>query len=367
MMQVLILNGPNLNLLGSREPEVYGTTTLADLEAQISAWAEPIGVVVTFHQANHEGDLVEAIQQGAGLDGIVLNPGALTHTSRSIGDAILSVGVPTVEVHISNVKQRESWRAESLVSEAAVRTIYGRGFSGYRDALRHLVNREAVPIRTLRYGPHADNVADLRLVADGANGLVILVHGGFWLREWERDTMETLAVDLTGKGYATLNVEYRRLGGGGGWPGSGHDVLTVLDFVDQVPELSMMSRAMIGHSAGGYLALWASNRQRARSVGLTVGLAAVTDLESLARSDRAGSAQARELLDSGAPEQVDAGPAKTLLVHGEDDDLVPRSHSIRLGAAAEVEVVPGLGHFEMLDPLGEHWPPVVNALSAVFS
>lgn len=366
-MRVLVLNGPNLNLLGTREPEVYGTTTLSDLEDKISRWAEQLGVGVTFQQFNQEGDIVTAIQEASGLDGIVINPGALTHTSRSIGDAIRSAGVPAVEVHISNVKAREPWRAVSLVSESAVRTIYGRGFSGYRDALRHLVNRAATPHETIRYGPHPDNIADLRRASNDAGGLVILVHGGFWLREWERDTMESLAVDLTGRGFTTLNVEYRRLGGGGGWPGSGHDVSTALNMVDYHPQLSSMSTALVGHSAGGYMALWAAGRPRSRSVELTVGLGAVTDLGLLADTNGAGSAPARQLLDSGAPAHVAAAASRTLLVHGQDDDVVAVTHSARLGGNGDVELVAGLGHLEMLDPTREHWPSVVETLHSMLS
>jgi len=364
-LRILILNGPNLDLLGRREPEVYGSTSLEALEARVSAWADDLGVVATFHQANHEGDLVDAIQACAGVDGIVINPGALTHTSRSIPDAIRSVGVPVVEVHISNVKEREAWRADSFVSEAVVRTIYGRGFTGYRDALRHLVNRTGFPVQTLRYGSDSDNVVDLRLPAAGdSSGLVVLVHGGFWLREWERDTMETLAVDLTAKGFATLNLEYRRFGAGGGWPGSAHDVLTAANFVGQVPALSDTTCAMIGHSAGGHLALWAAERSGGRPLALTVGLAAVTDLVSLAGSDGVGSQPASRLIEAGAPKQVGAVPGKTLLVHGADDDVVPVSHSTRLGSDARVELVKELGHFEMLDPRRAHWPLVVEALNA---
>jgi acetyl esterase/lipase len=275
--------------------------------------------------------------------------------------------LPAVEVHISNVREREPWRAVSFVSEAAVRTLYGRGFTGYRDALRHLVNRAAAPAETLRYGPHPDNLADLRLPSTEAGGLVTLVHGGFWLQEWERDTMETLAVDLVGRGFATVNVEYRRLGDGGGWPGSGHDLSTALAFLDRVPQLEGMSRGVIGHSAGGYLALWAANRQRAPKVDLVVGLAAVTDLEQLSQSDGAGRAPAQTLLDFGAPGQVEVGPVPALLVHGAEDGLVPPPPSDRLSDGVRLEVVAGLGHFELLDPGQAHWEPIVRALSAATS
>ncbi len=365
-MRVLVLNGPNLNLLGTREPEVYGNTTLADLEGKISSWAGKLGVEASFHQSNHEGALVDAIQSAAGVDGIVINPGALTHTSRSIGDAIRAVGAPAVEVHISNVKDREPWRAVSLVSDACALTIYGRGFEGYRDALRHLVNRAAMPFVTSRYGPHPDNVADLR-DPDEAKGLVLLVHGGFWRRPYERDGMESIAVDLGRRGFSTLNLEYRRLGAGGGWPGSAHDVLSALSWARQTEGLAALPSVMIGHSAGGQMALWAATRPSDRPIDLVVGLGAVTDLRSLADSAGNGSLEAGLLLERGAPATVHALPGKTLLVHGADDDLVPLSHATSLRPEAEILVVEGMGHFSVLDPEREHWPPVVAAIEAAVS
>jgi 3-dehydroquinate dehydratase-2 len=360
-MKIVILNGPNLNLLGSREPEVYGSTTLDDLEHQVSHWAASLGVEASFLQSNHEGELVEAIHAAAGADGIVINPGALTHTSRAIGDALHSVGAPSVEVHISNVREREPWRAVSLVSPACVRTIYGRGISGYRDAIRHLVNRAAVPYETRRYGPHPDNVGDLRLPTSGFAGLVVLVHGGFWRQEYERDSTETLAVDLAHSGWASWNMEYRRLGRGGGWPGSGQDVKLALDYIRRAPEAGAAPPAIIGHSAGGHLALWAAHRSSPQAVGLTVGLAAVTDLTALAASGGPGSGEAKRLLAAGAPTAL-AAPPSTLLVHGDEDEMVPVAHSKRLADTARVEVFAGLDHFDLLDPTKEHWSTVFAVL-----
>jgi 3-dehydroquinate dehydratase type II len=360
-MRVLILNGPNLNLLGSREPEVYGSATLDDLERQVSEWAGSMGVETSFFQSNHEGELVDAIHGAAGGDGIIINPGALTHTSRALGDALQSVGVPAVEVHISNVKEREHWRRVSLVSPACVRTIYGRGLSGYRDAIRHLANRVAVPYETVRYGPHADNVGDLRLPGPELAGLAVMVHGGFWRQEYERDSMETLAVDLTRKGWATWNIEYRRLGNGGGWPASGQDVRLALDHVRQMPETQGVIPSIIGHSAGGHLALWAATRAPAATVELTVGLAPITDLSALAGAHGPGSGEAQRLLSSGAPPTLEA-PPHTLLVHGEDDDVVPVVHSSRLAETARVELFPALDHFDLLDPTKKHWSTVFAAL-----
>lgn len=357
-MRVLVLNGPNLNLLGTREPEVYGDTTLADLEKAVRRWGENLGVETVFAQSNHEGEVVDSIQRAEGVDSIIINPGALTHTSRSIGDALGAVGIPAVEVHISNIRQREPWRATSLVAASCVRTIYGRGIGGYHDALRHLKNRAAMPFDTARYGPGHDNVADVRRPTSQPEGVTILVHGGLWREEYQRDTTETLAVDLAGRGFITWNIEYRR--GRGRWPGCAHDVLTVIDQVrrSEGPELPLF---VIGHSAGGHLALWAGSK-RPDAIDLIVGLSAITDLVALSKTGASGSEEARGLLDAGAPSEVDAVADKTFLVHGEDDEIVPTSQSTRLSTAARVELIAGMGHFPILDPEREHWPLVVAEL-----
>jgi 3-dehydroquinate dehydratase-2 len=360
-MRVLVLNGPNLDLLGTREPEVYGTTTLGDLEELIESWASALGIETSFLQTNHEGELVEAIHGARDHDGILLNPGALTHTSRSLGDAIQSVGIPAVEVHISNIKQREPWRARSLVAPVCVRSIYGRGVGGYQDGLRHLRNRAAMGCETIRYGPHPDNIADLRLPAGKTVGAAILVHGGLWREEYERDTTETLAVDLTERGLVTWNIEYRRSGDGGGWPGSPHDVLTAFDLIRRHETTSTLPISVFGHSAGGHLGLWAGAR-RAENLVLMVGLAPITDLSAMAAAGAIGATDARRLLDSGAPPRSEPVPGKTLLVHGADDEVIPLAHSTRLAAEAKVEIIPGLGHSALLDPRREHWPLVVSEL-----
>jgi acetyl esterase/lipase len=303
--------------------------------------------------------MVEAIQGADGVDAIVINPGALTHTSRSIGDALGAVGIPAVEVHISNIRQREPWRATSLVSPSCVRTIYGRGVGGYQDALRHLKNREATAFHTVRYGPHPDNVADVRRPPEEPVGVVILAHGGLWRQEYERDTTETLAVDLAGRGMTTWNIEYRR-GSDGRWPAGAHDVLTAIDHVRRTKG-SGLPLTVIGHSAGGHLALWAGAR-RAAGIDLIVGLAPITDLSTMAESDAVGAPDARGLLEAGAPPSVGAVPEKTLLIHGVDDEIVPTSHSTRLSTGARVEVIPNMGHFPILDPQREHWPLVVAEL-----
>ncbi len=135
-MIIRVINGPNLNMLGVREPDIYGRETYADLVAKIEAHAERIGVTVEIMQSNYEGGLVDAIQ-GAWqhADGIVINPAAYTHTSVAILDAVKAVGVPTVEVHISDVSKREAFRSVSYIRAACVATIAGHGTDGYLEAM----------------------------------------------------------------------------------------------------------------------------------------------------------------------------------------------------------------------------------------
>ncbi|MBR4960137.1 MAG: type II 3-dehydroquinate dehydratase [Clostridia bacterium] len=138
-MKILVINGPNLNMLGIREPDHYGKETYADLLAKIQNHCQAKGIEVEVYQSNHEGDLVDAIQKAYGTaDGIVINPGAYTHTSIAILDAVKSVSIPTVEVHISKVEEREDFRQISYVRLACVKTITGHGTDGYLEAIDYL-------------------------------------------------------------------------------------------------------------------------------------------------------------------------------------------------------------------------------------
>ncbi|MDR0889432.1 MAG: type II 3-dehydroquinate dehydratase [Oscillospiraceae bacterium] len=135
-MKILVLNGPNLNMLGLREPEVYGAQSYADLEQFIQAAALDADCAVEIRQTNHEGVLVDWIQQAYGaFDGIIINPAAYTHTSVAILDALKAVSLPTVEVHLSDISRREAFRGHSYVSAACLQTVKGQGFDGYRQAL----------------------------------------------------------------------------------------------------------------------------------------------------------------------------------------------------------------------------------------
>ena len=138
-MKILVMNGPNLNMLGIREPDIYGKSTYADLCKMIEAHCAEKGVEFEINQSNYEGDLVTKIQQALGVfDGIVINPGAYTHTSVAILDALKSVGIPTVEVHISDVDSREEFRKISYITSYCVKRITGKGFDGYLEAMDFL-------------------------------------------------------------------------------------------------------------------------------------------------------------------------------------------------------------------------------------
>lgn len=143
-MRVLVVNGPNLNLLGARRPDIYGETTLGELEDLCQRWGEDLGVAVETFQSNHEGAIIDRLHDAIGTaGGVVINPGALTHYSYALHDAIEAIGIPVVEVHISDVSSREPWRADSVVSPVCVATISGRGIAGYRQALEHLAGLES--------------------------------------------------------------------------------------------------------------------------------------------------------------------------------------------------------------------------------
>ncbi len=140
-MKILVINGPNLNMLGIREPDIYGRKTYDDLLLYIKEEADRLGVAVEFYQSNHEGDIVDKIQSAYGnTDGIVINPAAYTHTSIAIPDALKAVGIPTVEVHISDISSREAFRRISYVSPVALKTIAGNGFEGYILAMNELIS-----------------------------------------------------------------------------------------------------------------------------------------------------------------------------------------------------------------------------------
>ncbi len=141
-MDILILHGPNLDLLGTREPEVYGKLTLAEINERLHQFAEQRGVTLQIYQTNSEGALIDALHEARGwAQGVVINPGGYTHTSVALRDAILAIGLPTIEVHLSNIHARESFRHTSFVAPVCVGQISGLGWLGYRFAMEWLLDR----------------------------------------------------------------------------------------------------------------------------------------------------------------------------------------------------------------------------------
>lgn len=143
MKKILLMNGPNLNLLGVREPDVYGTVTLADIEREVTSYGAVQGVQVDCFQSNHEGALIDKLHEARGTyDGIVYNPGAHTHYSYALRDAVSSIDVPTVEVHLSDISAREEFRKVSVIAPVCIAQIKGKGKAGYLEAIDILLARD---------------------------------------------------------------------------------------------------------------------------------------------------------------------------------------------------------------------------------
>jgi 3-dehydroquinate dehydratase-2 len=376
MNRVVVINGPNLDLLGVREPERYGTTTLPELDARVVDWGKELGLEVETFQSNHEGALIDRIHDArTTADGIVINAAALTHYSSALADALRSVSLPVVEVHISNIFEREAWRRQSVVTPLASTSIYGRGSDGYRWALKHLVNRSQAAFTTIPYGSLPDQVGDLRIAAGGTRALAILIHGGLWRHEWTRDITEGLAVDLVARGYATWNLEYRRLGRGGGWPESFGDIDAALAAAPGLTGFSPAHTVVIGHSAGGTMALLGARLRPA----LLVGLAPLTDLVGF-KYEHGGEDPVARLLDGDQPPPSEYSPfhrlpleVPTIIGVAERDRLVPVSELRRYEAAArtagdEIELILGdLVHMALLEPSSSGWIAVADRIGSRIS
>jgi 3-dehydroquinate dehydratase type II len=394
MRNVLVINGPNLNLLGTREPDIYGSTTLSELESLVKQWGADRDLEISCYQSNHEGEIIDRLHAASHTaDGLVINAGAFTHYSYAIHDAIVATELPAVEVHISNVKAREPWRHHSVLAPACVYTIYGRGIEGYRSALDHLVNRTLTEVHAHSYGPAEDQVGDLRLPeGPGPHPVVVLIHGGFWRDHWTRDIMEGLAVNLLNHGWATWNLEYQRVGTGGGWPATLEDIAAGIDYLKTLAtDLPLdLDRVMaVGHSAGGHLALWAAARPNPPGgipnldaqipLRAAVALAPVSDLGAGQREGIGDGAVENFIgrTPEDAPERyAAASPAELLplrvpqiIIHGTADEAVPvamsRSYveaATAAGDRVKYHELAGADHMNLIDPSHEAWALAVSEL-----
>ena len=361
-MRIAVVNGPNLNLLGTRQPEVYGSTTLDRLVRLLTAWGRPVAAEISHFQSNHEGEIIDHLHRLRGrTDGVVINPGAFTHYSYAIADAIEAVELPTVEVHISNIMKREEWRRRSVVSSACVATIYGRGVEGYLWGIRHLHYRPIGSPETIRGLTGA--VADLRLpLGAGPHPVVVLLHGGGWMGHWRRDQLDGMATDLWAGGYATLNFEYLPPREDGRFPAVLEAADGALQIISARPELDSDRVALLGHSAGGNLALMAAGRWRAAGTAprLAVSVAGVTTLREDSELDRSylGGQDPR----AASPRRLVPIGVETLLVHSADDEMVPAEHSVgyardasAAGDRVETLILDHGGHMGFLDPANRAW------------
>ncbi len=361
-MRIAVINGPNLNLLGTRQPEVYGSTTLPKLVRLLTAWGRSVGAEVSHFQSNHEGAIIDHLHDLRGrADGVVINPGAFTHYSYALADALAAVEIPTVEVHISNIMKREEWRRRSVVSPVCLLTIYGRGIEGYLWGIRHLHYRRIGAPETI--GEDGGAVGDLRLPEGaGPHPVVVLMHGGGWMGHWRRDQLDGMAVDLSSRGYATFNFEYLPDDQDGRFPAVLEAADQARQEIDARTELDSGRVALMGHSAGGNLALMAAARWRGSGCAplFAVSLAGVTTLRTDSDLDRAylGGQDPR----AASPRCLVPLGVKTLMIHSSDDEMVPAEHSIgyaqdasAAGDQVETMILDHGGHLGFLYPNNQAW------------
>ena len=381
LARVLVLHGPDVRL----DPDglLSAIRDLDELDAQCEVWGAEVGVQVESERPRSAESLAARLRAAAStFNAVVLHAGRLAYEAPDLIRVLREIPVPVVEVQLRDASRLGA--PASLLSPGCVRTIHGRGTDGFRWALHHLVHREVWPVKTFSYGDHPDLVADVRLpVGDGRHPVVMLLHGGFWLQPWERDLMEGVAVDLASAGVVTVNLEYRRVGGDGGWPTTGHDVAAGIGHLEELAQrlpLDTSRLTLAGHSAGAQLAVWyaasaAHDPGRLRPVNV-VTLGGVLDLQAAQRDSLGGGAVARfvgdrssRVAEASPLDLVPIGVPQTV-VHGADDRLVPPSQSETYAAAARASgdtldhlVIDGAGHFDVINPRHAGWPTIRDALT----
>jgi acetyl esterase/lipase len=325
-------------------------------------------------RAGDPAAVIGALDGGSG--GVVIAPGPNGFDASGLAAAIGDAAVPVVAVEPGNLRKAGVEPESTPIAAAGACVIYGRGDDTARHALRYLARRAEQRPDTLAYGPGLSQEGDLWLPAGaGPHPVAVLFHGGFWYHAWERDLMDGLALDLAHRGVAAWNVEYRRLGAGGGWPATGEDAARAVDHLvalAPVYRLDLGRVALVGHSAGAQLALWVAARGRRGVVHptLVVGLACIADLEE-ARDRRIGGGSVARLIDV-EDDLVEASPraripigVPQLLAHAVDDDVVPSSQTTTYADAARgagddvtVLMLETGGHFGLIDPTSSGWSRV---------
>ena len=374
---------------------------------QCSQWANEIGVEVEVRTGDPAAVLgalatghpsISAVA-GNGADppgpaGVVIAPGPEGFDAPGLASAVASAAVPVVAVEPGNLRKAAVHPESTRLVAAGASVLYGRGPDTARHALLFVARRHGQALDTLAYGPDPSQEGDLWCPAGGGpHPVAVLFHGGFWYHAWERDLVDGLARDLSRRGIAAWNVEYRRVGAGGGWPATGEDAARATDHLvalAPVYDLDLGRVAVVGHSAGAQLALWVAARGRRGQVHprLVVGLATLADLEAAMTHGIGGGSVAR-LLGEGAGggarsdadlevALVDASPrarlpigVPQLLAHSAGDAIVPLDQTTSYAAAArtagdDVTVIefPGGGHFDLIDPATPAWTAVASDIEA---
>ena len=350
-----------------------------DLVLQCRRWGQELGLALEVFAAVDDEALLDRLRNAAGEADAAVVGGSVR--SPALAEAVAVFGGPVVEVH-------EGGRPETPVEASFALSVYGRREAGYRWALRHLVESDAWPFETHRYGPDPEHVGDLRLpLGDGPHPVVIVIHGGFWRDHFQRDLMDAVAVDLARRGWATWNVEYRRVGAGGGWPATCDDVVAAFDHLAELAARGAPLDARVvalGHSAGGHLALWLAARGAPSGPAAVVSLAGVCDLAEGARThigDDAVEGFMRVSPDADAHAYALASPVELLpigvpqlLIHGDADSRVPLDQSRRYAEAAraagdrcELVVLPGVDHFDVIEPRSDAWQEIAGRLDELWA
>ncbi|MBW3603606.1 MAG: alpha/beta hydrolase [Actinobacteria bacterium] len=310
--------------------------------------------------------------------------GAVLELARVADDATVAAAIARAAYPVVAVSREAVAGDRSVVEAACAHVFAGRGTGGFVWGLWHLHALHEHPPRTMSYGPHPAQVADLRTPVDAARPVVVLVHGGFWRHEWERDLMDGLALDLSRRGYATWNVEYRRVGEtGGGWPQTGDDVVRAVTALTILADdgVDLERVVLLGHSAGAQLALRAAAelRDRGRPPALVVALSGLLDLGSAA-SGGVGWGSVEAFVGAGPEEDPeryrDAAPiahlplgVAQLLAHGTADAHVPPAQSAGYEDAArtagdhmELARLDDADHFAPIDPTSTAWATIAAAI-----